>query len=165
MDRGKMKNVIKLAFNANKQNRDDLYVNAINPIITIAGEGAGIIFGQKTATAKPSALDRINVRRLLIVIEKAIASAVKYSIFEFNDAFTRNRIVGMIEPFLRTVKARRGVYSYGVQCDAANNPPAVIDQNGLVIDIYVQPTKVAEFIEVRVNIQKTGDVNFSEKIG
>jgi phage tail sheath protein FI len=165
MDRGKIKNVIKLAFNANKQNRDDLYVNAINPIITIAGEGAGIIFGQKTATAKPSALDRINVRRLLIVIEKAIASAVKYSIFEFNDSFTRNRIVGMIEPFLRTVKARRGLYSYGVQCDAANNPPAVIDQNGLVIDIFVQPTKVAEFIEVRVNIMKTGDVGFSEKLG
>jgi hypothetical protein len=165
MDRGKMKNVIKLAFNANKQNRDDMYVNAINPIISIAGEGQGIIFGQKTATAKPSALDRINVRRLLIVIEKAIASAVKYSIFEFNDAFTRNRIVGMIDPFLRTVKARRGVYTYGVQCDAANNPPAVIDQNGLVIDIFVQPTKVAEFIEVRVNIQKTGDATFSEKLG
>ena len=162
LDRGKIKNVIKLAFNPNRTNRDELYINGINPILSIAGEGAGIVFGQKTATAKPSALDRINVRRLLITIEKALASACKYSLFEFNDAFTRNRLKGIIDPFLRTVKSRRGLYSYGVTCDATNNTPAVIDQNGLVIDVFVQPTKVAEFISLQVTIQKTGEVGFSE---
>jgi hypothetical protein len=162
LERGKVKNVIKLAFNPNKQNRDELYINAINPIMSIAGEGAGIVFGQKTATAKPSALDRVNVRRLLITIEKALASACKYSLFEFNDAFTRNRLKGIIDPFLRTVKARRGLYSYGVVCDSSNNPPEIIDQNGLVIDVFVSPTKAAEFIVLNVNIQKTGDVSFSE---
>jgi hypothetical protein len=165
LSRGKIKNVIKLALNPNKQNRDELYVNAINPIMTITGEGVGIVFGQKTATAKASALDRINVRRLLITIEKALASAVKYGIFEFNDSFTRNRLVGMIDPFLRNVKARRGVYWYAVKCDATNNTPFIIDNNGLVIDVAVQPTKTAEFIQLNIFINKTGDITFGETVG
>jgi len=164
LERGKIKNAIKLACNPNKQNRDELYVNAINPVISITGEGAAIVYGQKTATARPSALDRINVRRLLIVIEKAIATAVKYALFEFNDTFTRNRLVGIIDPFLRTVKARRGVYDYAVQCDTSNNPSSIVDANALVIDIYVKPTKVAEFIQVNMNITRS-DANFQELIG
>ena len=165
LNRGKVKNVIKLAFNPNKQNRDELYVNAINPIITIAGEGVGILFGQKTATAQASALDRINVRRMLITIEKALATAVKYSLFEFNDSFTRNRLVGMIDPFLRNVKARRGVFWYAVKCDATNNTPFVIDNNALVIDVAVQPTKVAEYINLNIFINRTGEITFGETIG
>ena len=164
IERGKIKNAIKLAFNPSKPDRDELYVNSINPITPIQGEGNAIVFGQKTATAKPSALDRVNVRRLMIVIEKAVATAVKYSIFEFNDAFTRSRLVGMIDPFLRTVKARRGVYDYYVQCDASNNPPSVLDANGLVIDVYIKPTRVAEFIQVNFNILRS-DANITEFIG
>lgn len=164
LERGKMKNVIKLAFNPNKANRDDLYVNAINPVINIVGEGAGIVFGQKTATAQPSAFDRVNVRRLLIVIEKSIATSARYSLFEFNDAFTRNRIKAMIDPYLRSVQARRGLYDFMVVCDETNNTPFVIDGNGLVIDIYVKPTKVAEFIQVNAIVVATG-ASFKEAIG
>ena len=164
LERGKMKNVIKLAFNPNKQNRDDLYVNSINPIMSIPGEGSGVVFGQKTATAKPSAMDRVNVRRLLITIEKAIATAVRYSLFEFNDSFTRNRLRGMIEPFLRSVKARRGLYDYLVIVDESNNTGQVIDSNALVIDIYLKPTKVAEFIQVNAYVTRT-DANFAEIVG
>jgi phage tail sheath protein FI len=164
LDRGKITNAIKLAFNPNKQNRDDLYVNSINPIITIVGEGAAIVYGQKTATATPSAIDRINVRRLLIVIEKAIATAVKSALFEFNDSFTRSRLVGIVEPFLRTVKSRRGLYDYLVVCDDSNNPASVLDANALVIDVYVKPTKVAEFITINMNITRS-DANFQELVG
>jgi phage tail sheath protein FI len=165
LNRGKIKNVIKLAFNPNKQNRDDLYVNSINSIITIVGEGTGILMGQKTATAKASGIDRINVRRLLITIEKALATAVKYSLFEFNDSFTRNRLIGLIDPFMRNVKARRGVYWYGLKCDKDNNTPFIIDSNGLVIDLAVQPTKTIEFINLNVFINKTGDISFGETVG
>lgn len=164
LDRGKIKNVIKLAFNPNKQNRDELYVNSVNPIITIVGEGAGIVYGQKTATSRPSAIDRINVRRLLIVVEKAIATAVKSALFEFNDSFTRSRLIGIIEPFLRTVKSRRGLYDYLVVCDESNNPGSVVDANALVIDVYVKPTKVAEFITINMNITRS-DANFQELVG
>jgi len=164
LERGKIKNVIKLAFNPNKQNRDELYTNSINPIMSIAGEGAGIVFGQKTATAKPSAFDRLNVRRLLIVIEKTISTASRYSLFEFNDSFTRNRLVGLIEPFLRSVKGRRGLYDFMVVCDDTNNTSEVIDNNGLVIDVYLKPTKVAEFIKVNAVVVKTG-ANFLEVVG
>ena len=162
LDRGKIKNVIKLAFNANKQNRDDLYVNAINPIVTITGEGMGIVMGNKTATAKSSALDRVNVRRLLIYIEKAIASAIKYCLFEFNDSYTRTKVDGLIRPFLRTVKARRGLYWFDVKCDEENNTPAIIDQNAMVIDIAVQPSKTAEAIQLNVSINNTGETTFAE---
>jgi phage tail sheath protein FI len=164
LERGKMKNVIKLALNPNKQNRDDLYVNSINPIINITGEGAGVVFGQKTATPKPSAFDRVNVRRLLVTIEKAIATSARYSLFEFNDVFTRNRLKGLIEPFLRSVKSRRGLYDYMVVIDETNNTAEVIDKNALIIDIYLKPTKVAEFIQINAFVTRT-DANFQEIVG
>ena len=161
--RGKIKNAIKLGFNPKKQNRDELYVNAINPIMSVPGEGVAIIWGNKTATARPSAMDRLNVRRLLITIEKAIATTAKYSLFEFNDEFTRARVKGMIEPYLREVKGRRGLYDFLVVCDETNNTPEIIDQNVLVIDIYIKPERVAEFIQINVNVTRT-DANFQELI-
>lgn len=164
LERGKIKNAIRLAFNPNKQNRDDLYVNSVNSIMSIPGEGNAVIWGQKTAVSKPSAFDRINVRRLLITIEKAIASASRYGLFEFNDSFTRTRLYTLIEPFLRQVKAKRGVYDYLVVIDDSNNTPEVIDANALVIDVYVKPEKVAEFINLNVNVTRT-DANFSELVG
>jgi hypothetical protein len=162
--RGIIRNAIKLAFNPNKQNRDDLYVNAINPIMAIAGQGSAVVWGQKTATATPSAMDRVNVRRLLIHLEKSIAIASNIGLFEFNDVFTRTRLFNIIDPFLRSVKSRRGLYGYKIVVDDSNNTPNVIDQNGLVIDIYLQPTKVAEFIRVTAAVLPTG-ANFSEFVG
>jgi len=162
--RGIIKNAIKLAFNPTKQNRDDLYVNGINPIMSIPGEGSAVVWGQKTATAMPSAMDRVNVRRLLIFLEKSIAIASNIGLFEFNDVFTRTRLFNIIDPFLRSVKARRGLYNYKIVCDDTNNTPSVIDQNGLVIDIYLQPEKVAEFIKVTAAVVPTG-ATFSEYVG
>ena len=164
LERGKVKNAIKLAFNPNKQNRDDMYVNSINPIMSIPGEGVAIVYGQKTATAKPSAFDRVNVRRLLITLEKAIATAARYAIFEFNDEFTRARLKGMIEPFLRLVKGRRGLYDFLVVCDGSNNSAEIIDKNALVIDVFLKPTKVAEFIQINMKVTRT-DANFAELVG
>lgn len=164
LERGKIKNCIKLAFNPNKANRDALYVNAINPIMSIPGEGTAIVFGQKTATTRPSAFDRVNVRRLLIVLEKAIASASRFALFEFNDEFTRARLRGLIDPFLRTVKGRRGLYDFLVVCDSSNNTGQIVDANQLVIDVYLKPTRVAEFIQINMMVTRT-DANFQEIIG
>ena len=162
--RGIIKNAIKLAFNPNKQNRDDLYVNNINPIMSIPGEGNAIVWGQKTATATPSAFDRVNVRRLLIFLEKSISTAANIGLFEFNDTFTRTRLFNIIDPFLRSVQNRRGLYAYKLVIDQTNNTSQVIDANGLVIDIYLQPTKVAEFIRVNAIVTPTG-ANFAEYTG
>jgi phage tail sheath protein FI len=164
VDRGKIKNVIKLAFNPNKGNRDDLYYNSINPVVTITGEGTGIVYGQKTATKKPSAMDRVNVRRLLIVLEKAIATAARYSIFEFNDTFTRNRLKGIIEPYLRYIKSKRGLTDFRVVIDESNNTGQIIDSNALVIDLYLKPARVAEFIQLNAMILRS-DASFTEIIG
>jgi phage tail sheath protein FI len=162
--RGVIKNAIKLAFNPNKQNRDELYVNSINPIMAIPGEGNAVVWGQKTATATPSAMDRVNVRRLLIHLEKSIATATSIGLFEFNDAFTRSRLFNIIDPFLRSVTSRRGLFAYKIIVDETNNTNDVIDQNGLVIDIYLQPTKVAEFIRVTAAVVPTG-ATFAEFVG
>lgn len=164
LDRGKIKNAIKVAVNPNKANRDVLYPNAINPIYSIAGEGVAIVMGQKTAVARPSAFDRVNVRRLLITIEKAIATASRYALFEFNDEFTRARLRGLIEPFLRDVKGRRGIYDFEVVIDDSNNTGEIIDKNALVIDVYIKPARVAEFIQVNMRVTRT-DANFAESIG
>ncbi len=161
--RGQVKNVIKLAFNPNKAGRDVMYLNAINPIISLPGEGAGIILGQKTATSIASAMDRVNVRRLLITIEKAIATALRPFMFEFNDEGTRNSILGIINPYLANIKARRGVYDFLVVCDTTNNTNKVIDSNGLLVDVFVKPTKVAEFIKVNVVVTDSG-ASFSEVV-
>jgi hypothetical protein len=163
LERGKIRNSIKPAFNPNKQNRDDLYVNSINPVMSVPGEGVMIVWGQKTSFAKPSAFDRVNVRRLLITVEKAIATASRYALFEFNDEFTRARLRGLIEPFLRDVKGRRGIYDFLVVIDSSNNTAEVIDKNALIIDVYIKPTKVAEFIQINMNVTRT-DANFEELI-
>ena len=133
LNRGIIKNVIKLAFNPNKTDRDNMYVNGINPVLSFPGEGV-VLFGDKTMLAKPSAFDRINVRRLFIVLEKAIARASKYSLFEFNDEFTRAQFVNLVTPFLRNVLGRRGITDFRVVCDETNNTPDIIDANGFVVN-------------------------------
>ncbi len=163
LNRGQVKNVVKLAFNPNRAQRDALYKSQVNPIVNFAADGP-VVFGQKTLQAKPSAFDRIDVRRLFIVLEKAISTASKYFLFEKNTAFTRRQLVGMIEPFLRRVQGRQGIYEFLVVCDDRNNTPAVIDGNELVCDIFIQPTKSAEFITLNFIATRTG-VDFNELIG
>jgi hypothetical protein len=161
--RGGIKNVVKLAWNPNKTQRDTLYQTAVNPVISIPGQGT-LLFGDKTLTLQPSAFNRINVRRLFIVLEKAVSNASKYSLFELNDEFTRAQFVGLIEPFLRDIKGRRGIYDYRVVCDETNNTPQVIDNNQFVGDIYIKPARSINFIQLNFVAVRTG-VNFSEIVG
>jgi phage tail sheath protein FI len=162
-NRGQIKNVIKLAFNPNKSERDQLYKNGINPITTFPGEGT-ILFGDKTMLTKPSAFDRINVRRLFIVLEKAIATAAKYTLFEFNDAFTRAQFRALVEPFLRDVQGRRGITDFRVVCDETNNTPEIIDRNEFIGDIYIKPARSINFIQLNFVAVRTG-VDFTEIVG
>lgn len=162
-NRGQIKNVTKLAWNPDKGDRDDLYSNGINPVVSFPGEGV-VLFGDKTMLAKPSAFDRINVRRLFIVLEKAIARAAKYSLFEFNDEFTRAQFVALVEPFLRDVQGRRGIYDFRVVCDTTNNTPEVIDRNEFIGDIYIKPARSINFIQLNFVAVRTG-VAFEEVIG
>lgn len=162
-NRGQIKNVVKLAWNADKTDRDELYKNGINPVVSFPGEGV-VLYGDKTMQAKPSAFDRINVRRLFIVLEKAIARAAKYSLFEFNDEFTRAQFVALVEPFLRDVQGRRGIYDFRVVCDATNNTPEVIDRNEFVGDIYLKPARSINFIQLNFIAVRTG-VAFEEVVG
>jgi phage tail sheath protein FI len=162
-NRGQIKNLVKLAYNPDKADRDVLYKNGINPVATFPGQGT-VLFGDKTALAKPSAFDRINVRRLFIVLEKAIATAAKFSLFEFNDEFTRAQFVSLVEPFLRDVQGRRGIYDYRVVCDDTNNTGEVIDRNEFVGDIYVKPAKSINFIQLNFVAVRTG-VAFDEVVG
>ena len=162
-NRGILRNVLKLGWNATKANRDNLYVAGINSIITQPGLGT-VLFGDKTLTAKPSAFDRINVRRLFIVLEKAISNASKFSLFELNDEFTRAQFVGLVEPYLRDVRGRRGIYDFKVVCDESNNTPQVIDSNSFVGDIYIKPARSINFIQLNFVAVKTG-VEFSEVVG
>jgi hypothetical protein len=159
-NRGNIKGVQKLAWNPNQTARDYIYPKGINPVVTISGEGT-LLYGDRTAQTKPSAFDRINVRRLFIVLEKAIAIAAKYSLFELNDPFTRSMFLSMIEPFLRDVQARRGIYDYKAICDETNNTPEVIDGNRFVADIYIQPARSINFIQLNFIATRTG-VNFEE---
>lgn len=162
-NRGIIKNAVKLSWNPNKTNRDELYKNGINPVVTFPGEGT-ILFGDKTLLAKPSAFDRINVRRLFIVLEKAIARASKFSLFEFNDAFTRAQFVSLVEPYLRDVQGRRGIFDYRVVCDETNNTPEVIDRNEFVGDIYIKPARSINYIQLNFVAVRTG-VSFDEVVG
>lgn len=162
-NRGQIKNVVKLAWNPTKANRDDLYKNGVNPIVSFPGEGV-VLFGDKTMLAKPSAFDRINVRRLFIVLEKAIARAARYSLFEFNDEFTRAQFVALVEPFLRDVQGRRGIYDFRVVCDTTNNTPEVIDRNEFIGDIYIKPARSINFIQLNFVAVRTG-VAFEEVVG
>ena len=162
-NRGLIKNVTRLSWNASKADRDGLYKIGINPVVTFKGEGT-VLYGDKTLLSKPSAFDRINVRRLFIVLEKTIARAAKYSLFEFNDEFTRAQFVALVEPFLRDVKGRRGIYDFKVVCDETNNTPEVIDRNEFVGDIYVKPARAINFIQLNFVAVRTG-VAFSEVVG
>lgn len=162
-NRGQIKNVVKLAWNPRKAERDIIYPNGINPVVTFPGEGT-ILFGDKTLLARPSAFDRINVRRLFIVLEKAISIAAKYSLFEFNDAFTRSQFKNLVIPYLRTIQGRRGITDFLVICDETNNTPDIIDRNQFVGDIYIKPARSINFIQLNFVAVATG-VQFSEVVG
>ena len=161
--RGQVKNVLKLAFNPNKAQRDTLYKNGVNPVISIQGEGT-ILFGDKTLLARPSAFDRINVRRLFLVLEKAISRASKSLMFEFNDEFTRAQFRNLVEPYLRDVQGRRGIIDFKVVCDETNNTSEVIDSNRFVGDIYIKPARAINFIQLNFVAVRSG-VEFSEIVG
>ena len=162
-NRGVYKNIIKLAYNPDQADRDLLYKNDINPVITQRGSGT-ILYGDKTLLGMPSAFDRINVRRLFIVLEKAIKIAAKTLLFEFNDEFTRARFRNMTEPYLRDVQGRRGITAFKVVCDSTNNPGVVIDRNEFVGDIYIKPARSINFITLNFVAVGT-DVNFDTVIG
>ena len=162
-NRGVIKNVIKLPYSPDKADRDHLYKNKVNPVITQSGQGT-ILFGDKTLIKNPSAFDRINVRRLFIVLEKAIATAAKYTLFEFNDEFTRAQFRNMVEPFLRDVQGRRGIHDFRVVCDETNNTSSVIDRNEFVGDIFIKPARAINFIQLNFVAVRSG-VEFSEVTG
>lgn len=163
VNRGVVKNVIKLAWNPSKANRDDIYSKGINPVVTFSGEGT-ILYGDKTLLSRPSAFDRINVRRLFIVLQKAISVASRSTLFEFNDQFTRAQFVALVEPYLRDVQGRRGIFDFRVVCDESNNTPEVIDRNEFVGDIYIKPARSVNFIQLNFVAVRTG-VDFTEIVG
>jgi hypothetical protein len=163
LNRGVIKNVVKLAWNPTKTERDTLYVAGINPVVSFPGEGT-VLFGDKTMLSKPSAFDRINVRRLFIVLEKAISRAARFSLFEFNDQFTRAQFVSIVEPFLRDVQGRRGITDFKVVCDDTNNTSQVIDSNQFVGDIYIKPARSINFIQLNFVAVRSG-VSFNEVVG
>jgi hypothetical protein len=162
-NRGVYKGVVKTMMEQTKSARDALYKDAINPVVNFAGQGT-VLFGDKTFTMKPSAFDRINVRRLFIVLEKSIATAAKFTLFEFNDEFTRAQFTSLIEPFLRDIKGRRGIYDFKVVCDSTNNTTNVIDSNQFVGDIFIQPARSINFIQLNFVAVRTG-VSFDEIVG
>ena len=162
-NRGQIKNLAKLAFNPGQADRDKLYKNGVNPVATFPGQGT-VLYGDKTLLARPSAFDRINVRRLFIVLEKAIARASQSTLFEYNDEFTRAQFRSMVEPFLRDVQGRRGIYDWRVVCDDTNNTGEVIDRNEFVGDIYIKPARSINFIQLNFVAVRTG-VEFSEVVG
>jgi phage tail sheath protein FI len=155
--------VVKLAFNPNQAQRDTLYKSGVNPVVSFPGEGT-VLFGDKTLLSRPSAFDRINVRRLFIVLEKAISRAAKASLFEFNDEFTRAQFINLVEPFLRLVQGRRGIYDFRVVCDETNNSPEVVDRNEFIGDIYIKPAKAINYIQLNFVAVRTG-VAFDEIVG
>ena len=162
-NRGNLKGVTKLAYMPDQTSRDGLYQASINPIVSFPGQGI-LLFGDKTAQSKPSAFDRINVRRLFIVLEKAIATAAKYQLFELNDRFTQAMFRNMVEPFLRDVTGRRGITDFLVVCDGTNNTPQVVDSNQFVADIYIKPARSINFMTLNFIATRTG-VSFSEVTG
>ena len=162
-NRGVIKNVIKLAWNPTQANRDSLYSVGINPVISQPGLGT-VLFGDKTALARPSAFDRINVRRLFITLEKSISAAAKFSLFELNNVSTRAQFVNLVEPFLRTVQGRNGITDFKVVCDTTNNTPQVIDANQFVGDIYIKPARSINYIQLNFVAVATG-VEFNTVVG
>ena len=162
-NRGQIRGAVKLAFNPNQTQRDDLYKARVNPVVAFPGQGT-VLFGDKTAQTKPSAFDRINVRRLFIVLEKAISTAAKFQLFEFNDEFTRAQFRNLVEPFIRDVQGRRGITDFAVVCDTTNNTGDVIDRNEFRADIYIKPARSINFIQLNFIATRTG-VAFSEVAG
>jgi len=159
-NRGQIKNVVKLPYSPRATDRDLLYKRGVNPVVTFPGQGT-VLFGDKTLLAKPSAFDRINVRRLFIVLEKAIATAAKFQLFEFNDAFTRAQFRNLVEPFLRDVQGRRGINDFKVLCDETNNTGEIIDRNEFVADIFIKPARSINFIQLNFIATRTG-ISFDE---
>lgn len=162
-NRGELNNVIMMRHNPNQTERDLLYSNGINPITTFPGQGT-ILFGDKTLQTKPSAFDRINVRRLFLVLERAISTAAKYTLFEFNDAFTQLQFRNLLNPYLRDVKGKRGITDFLVVCDGTNNTPQVVDSNQFIADIYIKPARSINFIQLNFVATPTG-VAFSTVVG
>jgi hypothetical protein len=162
-NRGHIKNVVKLGYNPRQTDRDNLYQAGVNPVVSFPGQGV-VLFGDKTMQAKPSAFDRINVRRLFITLEKAISIAAKYQLFEFNDPYTRANFVGTVTPFLRDVQGRRGITDFRVVCDETNNTGEVIDTNRFIGDIYIKPARSINFLTLNFIATRTG-VSFSEVAG
>jgi hypothetical protein len=163
LNRGVIKNTIKLAFSPTQSQRDDLYKIGINPVVSFAGQGT-ILYGDKTLLAKPSAFDRINVRRLFIILEKSIATSAKFQLFEFNDALTRSQFRSTVQSFLSNVQSRRGIYDFKVVCDETNNTGEVIDRNEFVADIYVKPARSINFIQLNF-VAVRSSVAFNEVAG
>ena len=162
-NRGIVRGAVKLAFNPTKAQRDQLYPARINPVATFPGQGT-ILFGDKTGLTTPSAFDRINVRRLFIVLEKAISTASKFQLFEFNDEFTRANFRNIVEPFLREVQGRRGITDFQVVCDETNNTGEVIDRNEFIAEIFIKPARSINFITLSFIATRTG-VSFDEVAG
>jgi len=162
-NRGQIRGAVKLAFNPNQLQRDELYRARVNPVVAFPGQGT-VLFGDKTAQQKPSAFDRINVRRLFIVLEKAISTASKFQLFEFNDEFTRAQFRNLVEPFLRDVQGRRGITDFSVVCDDTNNTGDVIDRNEFRADIFIKPARSINFIQLNFVATRSG-VAFSEVAG
>ena len=162
-NRGQIKNLVKLAYSPTKADRDLLYKNDVNPVVTFPGQGT-ILFGDKTLLGRSSAFDRINVRRLFIVLEKAIATASNSALFEFNDEFTRAQFRNLVEPYLRDIQGRRGIYDFRVVCDETNNTAEVIDSNRFVGDIYIKPAKSINYIQLNFVAVRSG-VEFNEIAG
>ena len=162
-NRGVLRGVVKLAYNPNKTQRDELYRARVNPVVTMPGQGT-ILFGDKTGLSTPSAFDRINVRRLFITLEKAISTASKFQLFEFNDEFTRAQFRNIVEPFLRDVQGRRGVTDFRVVCDSSNNTANVIDSNEFRADIFVKPNRSINFIQLQFVATRSGAA-FEEVVG
>lgn len=163
VNRGQLLGVTKLAFNPKKADRDTLYKARVNPIVSLPGQGT-LLFGDKTLLSRPSAFDRINVRRLFIALEKAVSTAAKAQLFEFNDEFTRAQFRNLVEPFLRDVKGRRGLTDFLVICDETNNTSAVVDGNKFVADIFIKPNRSINFITLNFVATRSG-VEFSEIAG
>ena len=162
-NRGQIRGAVKLAFDPNQAQRDVLYKARVNPVVTFPGQGT-VLFGDKTAQSKPSSFDRINVRRLFLVLEKAISTAAKFQLFEFNDEFTRAQFRNLVEPFLRDIQGRRGITDFSVVCDETNNTGDIIDRNEFVADIFIKPNRSINFIKLNFIATRTG-VAFSEVAG
>ncbi len=159
-NRGNIKNIIKLAWNPKEPDRDRLYTVGINPVTSFKELGT-ILYGDKTMFAEPSAFNRINVRRLFIVLEKSISTAAKFLLFEFNDSFTRSQFIAMVTPFLQNVKSRRGITDFRIRCDETNNTAWVIQNNQFIADIFIKPNYVINWIQLNfVNVPPT--ISFDE---